>query len=169
MVQDMHPSRFWDFVVQARGTHLGLVGCGKHSHSHSHRAQVLIYSVRQVFADQSSQDYEHAEKPNDFPSADIWQKCPSTSLRRTFGRSMLDGVDDSWLAGPSSCTSSRSHGCTAQQGFWVPDAETGDRQRAHRKPRPASSCGWNRGASPGQISWLERDCWPPWDCASRGS
>ncbi len=33
----LHPSRFWTFVVQARGTHLRLVGCGKHSHSHASR------------------------------------------------------------------------------------------------------------------------------------
>ncbi len=29
MLQFLHPSRLWSFVVQARGTHLRLVGCGK--------------------------------------------------------------------------------------------------------------------------------------------
>ncbi len=33
MLQFLHPSRFWSFVVQARGTRLRLVGCGTHSHS----------------------------------------------------------------------------------------------------------------------------------------
>ncbi len=29
MLQFLYPSRLWSFVVQARGTHLRLVGCGK--------------------------------------------------------------------------------------------------------------------------------------------
>ena len=38
MLQFLHPSRLWGFVVQARGTRLRLVGCGKHSHSHYNQA-----------------------------------------------------------------------------------------------------------------------------------